>query len=58
MGIIDLSKIHNWFAIGATAFLTIGIGMLFSKFLASKKIPVLSPAAAGVISFWNTTVAI
>lgn len=58
MGVIDLSRIHNWIAIGATAFLAIAVGMLFSKVVASKNIPILSPVAAGVISLWNTTVAI
>lgn len=58
MGIIDISRIHNWIAIGATAFLAIGLGLLFSKFLAAKQIPLLSPAATGVIAFWNTTVAV
>lgn len=57
MGVIDISKIHNWVAIGATAFVTIGIGMLFSKWLASKNIPFISPISTGILSFWNLTVA-
>jgi hypothetical protein len=58
MGIIDLSRIHNWIAIGGTAFLVIGIGMLFAKIIAAKTIPLLSPVAQGIITFWNMTVAV
>ena len=57
MGIIDMSRIHNWIVISGTAFLGIGIGLLFAKFIASKSIPLLSPISSGVLSFWNVTVA-
>jgi hypothetical protein len=57
-GRINLGFIHNWIAIGGTAFLAIGVGMLFAKLVASKSIPVLSMIAQGVINFWNMTTAI
>jgi len=53
---IDLSHIHNWIVIGGTSFLAIGIGMLFSKIVASKNIPILSTVAKGILSFWQLTV--
>jgi hypothetical protein len=57
-GRINLGFIHNWIAIGGTAFLAIGVGMLFAKLVASKSIPLLSSVAQGVINFWNMTVSI
>jgi hypothetical protein len=57
-GRINLGFIHNWIAIGGTAFLAIGVGMLFAKLIASKSIPLLSVVAQGVINFWNMTVQI
>jgi hypothetical protein len=57
-GRINLGFIHNWIAIGGTAFLAIGVGMLLAKFIASKSIPLLSMVATGVINFWNMTVQI
>lgn len=57
-GRINLGFIHNWIAIGGTAFLAIGVGMLFAKLIAARSIPVLSTVAQGVINFWNMTVQI
>lgn len=57
-GRINLGFIHNWIAIGGTAFLAIGIGMLMAKLIASKSIPILSTVAQGIITFWNMTVSI
>jgi len=54
---IDLSRIRNWIIMGGTSFLAIGIGMLFAKVVAAKNIPLLSPVATGILSFWNMTVA-
>jgi hypothetical protein len=57
-GRINLGFIHNWIAIGGTAFLAIGVGMLIAKVVAAKSIPLLSSVAMGVINFWNMTVSI
>jgi len=53
---IDLAHIHNWIVIGGTSFLAIGIGMLFSRIVASKNIPIFSAIAKGILSFWQMTV--
>lgn len=57
-GRINLGFIGNWVTIGVGAFIGITLVLLFSKFIASKSLPVISPVAAGVVSLWNMTVAI
>lgn len=58
MGRIDVGKIANWIIISAGSILGIGVTLLFSKFLASKNIPLISTVATGIVTFWNMTVAI
>ena len=57
-GRINLGFIGNWITLGVGAFVGITLVLLFSKFLASKTIPVVSQIATGVVSLWNMTVAI
>ena len=52
---INLGLIHNWIILGFGSLLGIAIIMLTSKFIVSKNIPLLSPAAGGVLSFWHLT---
>jgi len=57
-GRINLGFIGNWITIGVGAFIGITLVLLFSKFIASKNIPVISQISTGVISLWNMTVGI
>lgn len=50
---LDVSMIRNWILVGGTSFLVIGSMLIFSKWVATKSVPVISPLAAGVVSFWK-----
>lgn len=50
---LDLSRIRNWVGVSLIAMAGI-IGILaFSKFLGAKRIPLVSPVAAGVGTAWK-----
>ncbi len=50
---VDASMIRNWVIIGGLSFLVIGGGLITAKWVAPRNIPVISPVANGVVTFWR-----